>query len=681
MPVSDYLPEAPGMSSQPHEAVAELARLARELERQSKSRREAETIAEQHLRRLYDHQKELEKSESRFHLLFSANPVPVWVHDAQTLAFLEVNDAAVAKYGYTRGEFLRMRITEILVPGHGGSMPEGPGALQPHLLKNGNVISAEVASHSFEYEGRPAVLVVAHDVTERQRTHEALEAREQYFRHLIENAMDLITILNGDGTIRFESPSMEKVLGYKPEDYLGKNAFDFVHPEDLARVTQAFLEALQTPGETPPLTFRVRHKDGSWHILEGVGNNLLSDPVMAGIVFNSRDITDRKRLEERYLQSQKVQAIGQLAGGVAHDFNNILTAIIGYSDMILRQVPPGGPLRGHLEEIRKAADRASSLTHQLLAFSRQQVLQPRIFDLNASITDMHKLLRRLLGESINLVTLPHQDLGSVRADPGQIEQVLLNLAVNARDAMPGGGVLTIETANVTLDQEYACIHPDVVTGDYVLLAVSDTGAGIPPDIIPRIFEPFFTTKGQGKGTGLGLATCHGIIKQSGGHIGVYSEIGHGTTFKVYLPRVAAAPEVAPRRELLVPLSSMAKGKETVLVVEDEATLLDLAIIVLSDLGYRVLAADNGVEALRVLEQCADEKIDVLITDVVMPQMGGKELADRVSALYPDIRIIFCSGYTQDAIVHGSVLERGATFVQKPYTAEILASRIREVLER
>jgi len=386
---------------------------------------------------------------------------------------------------------------------------------------------------------------------------------------------------------------------------------------------------------------------------------------------------DHKQLEEKFLQSQKVQAIGQLAGGVAHDFNNILTAILGYTDLLLKQLPAQENLHLTAGEIKKAAFRAASLTRQLLAFSRKQVLQPRVLDLNGVVTDMDKMLRPLLGEHIDLVTLPHADLGRVKADPGQIEQVILNLAINARDALPAHGKVTIETGNVTLDAEYCRLRDDVTPGEHVVLAISDNGRGMPPEVKARLFEPFFTTKEVGKGTGLGLATCHGIIKQSGGHIAAYSEINQGTTFKIYLPRVYEAldPATAPEHPIQV-----GTGTETVLLVEYEPMLRELGLLVLSGLGYRVLPAENGVQALRLLEQHQKQDIHLLVTDVVMPEMGGRELAERLRARSPRTKVLFCSGYTEDAIVHHGRLDGDICFMQKPYTIASLAGKVREVLD-
>jgi signal transduction histidine kinase/CheY-like chemotaxis protein len=425
------------------------------------------------------------------------------------------------------------------------------------------------------------------------------------------------------------------------------------------------------------LSFRFRHKNGTYRILEGRGNNLLSDPAVAGIVFNSRDVTEKRHLEAQLLQSQKVQAIGQLTAGVAHDFNNILTAIIGYGDLTIPKLTPGSQGHANVKEMRRAALRAAALTRQLLAFSRKQILQPRILALNSVITEMDKMLRRLLGEHIDLAAVSSGDAGNVKADPGQIEQVLLNLAVNARDAMPGGGTLTIETRNLTLDRNYAALRDEVIPGEYVMLGVSDTGIGMPPEILAHLFEPFFTTKGQGKGTGLGLATCHGIVKQSGGHIAVYSEVGKGTTFKIYLPRVNEAAE--PWVQEIVD-DTLPQGRETILLVEDEPMLLELGLTVLGELGYRVFIAANGRDALRVLLDNPEENFDLVLTDVVMPEMGGKELVDHLRKLSPATKVVYCSGYAEDAIFHSGGLESGVFFLEKPYTVSGIAQKVREALK-
>ncbi|HWA84822.1 MAG TPA: ATP-binding protein [Opitutus sp.] len=386
------------------------------------------------------------------------------------------------------------------------------------------------------------------------------------------------------------------------------------------------------------------------------------------------DVSERRQLEERYLQSQKVQAIGQLAGGVAHDFNNILTAIMGYCEMLLSDGSLGGDTRRAAQQIRSAGDRAASLTHQLLAFSRKQRLQPRVLQLATVVTEMGHMLQRLVGEHIRIRTISTSGLAAVRADPGQLQQVVMNLVVNARDAMPQGGQLTIETANAHLDDNYARLHPDVAPGRYAMLAVSDTGCGMTPEVKARIFEPFFTTKPLGTGTGLGLATCHGIVKQSGGHIAVYSEAGHGTTFKIYLPAIDTEPAAdGPVR----PLAEFQGAGETVLLVEDEADVRELGDRMLTRLGYRVLVAANGVEALAVFEK--NPRIDVLVTDVVMPDVGGSDLAQRLRPLAPDLRVLFTSGYTFDALGQTDLIDPHVAFLSKPYDSAHLGASLHALL--
>jgi PAS domain S-box-containing protein len=390
-----------------------------------------------------------------------------------------------------------------------------------------------------------------------------------------------------------------------------------------------------------------------------------------------QELAERKRLEEQLIQSQKMEAIGRLAGGVAHDFNNLLTAIIGYSELLLGELNPYDPRRGDVEEINKAADQAAALTRQLLAFSRKQVLQPQVLDLNATVSNIEKMLRRLIGEDIDLVTILDPALGRVKADPGQIEQVLMNLAVNARDAMPQGGKLTIETTNVVLDKDYTQQHVEVQVGPYVMLAVSDTGVGMDQETQSHLFEPFFTTKGMGKGTGLGLATVYGIVKQSDGHIWVYSELGQGTTFKVYLPRVEEAAEVVQRVQ--VPTESL-QGREIVLLVEDEDIVRDLARLVLLQRGYTVLEARDGEEAIQICEQ-HEGPVHLIVTDVVMPGgMSGRQLAERLATLRPGMKVLYMSGYTDNAIAHHGVLEPGMAFLQKPFAPEALARKVREALD-
>lgn len=396
--------------------------------------------------------------------------------------------------------------------------------------------------------------------------------------------------------------------------------------------------------------------------------------LAANAIENVQLLEREREKEEQLLQSQKMEAVGQLAGGVAHDFNNLLTAITGYSELTLKRIEEDNPLRRNIEEIKKASSRAASLTRQLLAFSRRQMLQEKVLDLNSVVGDLDKMLRRLIGEDIDFVTLLKPNVGQIKADPGQIEQVLMNLVINARDAMPRGGKLTVETGYVYLDESYTEKHPSVPPGHYVMLAVTDTGLGMDSDTQKRIFEPFFTTKALGKGTGLGLSTVYGIVNQSGGHIWVYSEQGRGTTFKIYLPRVDEVVEVveeSPKED--------SHGNETILLVEDEEMVRELAREILHGSGYDIMVAANGEEAQRICHEYT-RKIDLIITDVVMPQMSGRELAEKIGLFRPDTRVLYMSGYTDDAIVRHGVLDDNMFFLQKPFTPDALTAKVREVLE-
>ena len=399
--------------------------------------------------------------------------------------------------------------------------------------------------------------------------------------------------------------------------------------------------------------------------------------VLAGIIHQKRREKEFASLQEQVRQLQKMEAIGQLAGGIAHDFNNLLTVIRGYTDMLLSSIDPKNPLYPDTLEIKNASEKAESLTRQLLAFSRRQVLQPKILDLNTLISNMNKMVRRLIGENIELGTQLPEGLEKVKADPGQLEQVIINLAINARDAMPSGGKLIIETASVDLDENYARSHVGVTPGRYLMLSVSDTGVGIPPEIREHIFEPFFTTKEKGKGTGLGLSTVYGIVKQSGGSIWLYSELGHGTTFKIYLPRVEEEVESIEAED--IPQKSL-DGAETILVVEDEEVVRRIAVTILQKRGYHILEATNGEEALHLAQNLTNQPIHLMVTDVVMPKMSGPELVKHLILLHPETKVICMSGYTDSAIIHREILKPGMTYLQKPFTTEALARKVREVLD-
>jgi len=519
---------------------------------------------------------------------------------------------------------------------------------------------------------------------ERKRAEAQLKGSEEHFRFLIENSSDIITTVDSDGNISYISPSIEPILGYSPKSLYGKNGFGYIHPDDLQLSLKSLSKMLQDSGTIfRPIEHRLKHHDGSWRVFQSIGRAILDDSGNKKIIINSRDVTENKKtehemadLQEQVRLSQRMEAIGRLAGGIAHDFNNLLTIIKGHSQLPLMVLKKDDPLRENFMTIMNSSDRASILVRQLLAFSRRQVMEIRVLDLNTLLRDLDKMLRRVIGEDIELVTVLPDDLGRVKTDPGQIEQVIMNLVVNARDAMPSGGKLTIETANVELDEEYARRHVAVKPGPYVMISVSDTGVGMTPEVKERVFEPFFTTKEIDKGTGLGLSTVYGIVKQSGGNIWVYSEPGQGATFKIYLPRVDEPIEEARKK---VVEEKFPRGSETVLVAEDDEAVRRLAVQILERQGYKVLEVSQGDDAFPVCEKHKGP-IHLLLTDVVMPGMSGRDLAKRLASLHPEMKVLYMSGYTDNAIVHHGVLGKEVNYIQKPFTVDGFACKVREVLD-
>jgi len=539
---------------------------------------------------------------------------------------------------------------------------------------NGTQLFAEMAVTLMPDGG---TVCACRDLSQHKEAERARAQAEAKYRTLVEqvNAITYIAEIGINGQWHYVSPQIEPILGYKPEEWLtlSHRWTEFIHPDDLSAVKAA--EEGSERGEPFQAEFRVRRKDGRevWLNDTGVvvpGSN--SHPVMEGIIV---DITERKILETQLQQSRKMEAVGRLAGGIAHDFNNLLTIITGYTDLALSRPTVPLDLRNDIERIENAAARAAALVRQLLAFSRKQVLQPKTLDLNDIVINMDKLLRRLIDDHIEMVTRVHDGLGKVKADPAQIEQVIMNLVVNARDAMPNGGRLLLETSNVDLDSAYAVDHVSVKPGRYVMLAVSDTGIGMDSATVAHIFEPFYTTKESGRGTGLGLSTVYGIVKQSGGYIWVYSEPGKGSTFKVYLPRVEDSVEQAePKR---VPLFQQ-RGTEVVLLVEDEEAVRDLVHTILVGQGYEVIVALDPQHAEAIASKFPGE-IHLLLTDVVMPGIGGRELAARIMVTRPGIRVLYMSGYTENVITSGGMLEHGLAFLQKPFSPAAMVQKIREVL--
>jgi len=518
-----------------------------------------------------------------------------------------------------------------------------------------------------------ALLICAFNAALRS-AQQALKASEANFRSLVENAPYGICRSNANGQLVDANPALIAMLGFTGGDeLLRRNLATDIYRDPGQR--ELLLDCFRLGRSFDKVEAEWTRQDGSAVVVRVSARPIRDAHKTVSFELYAEDITEQRALEQQLRQAQKMEAVGRLAGGIAHDFNNLLMVISGYCEFLLQKLGPDPALRGFAQEISNAADRATSLTRQLLAFSRKQVLTPKVLDLNAVVSENLKMLPRLIGEDIELVTLPAAGLGKVKADPGQIEQVVMNLVVNARDAMPSGGKLTIETTNVTLDEAYVRLHPGVTPGEYVMLAISDTGVGMDRETQSHIFEPFFTTKGQ-KGTGLGLSMVYGIVKQSGGYIWVYSEIGHGTTFKVYLPRVEEAQE---NLALQPAPASQPLGHETILVVEDEPQLRDLTRQFLQRSGYTVLVAEHGAAAIQVARQHSGV-IDLLLSDIIMPVMNGRELAQRMAVLSPKTRILFMSGYTENAVWRNGMIDSSVNFLQKPFTLDALTRKVREVLE-
>ena len=579
--------------------------------------------------------------------------------------FVEVNDAFCLHAGLAREDLLQASLTDVF---------EGPRRLSPSTRQvvrakpSGKML--EISTTAVELSGGSCLIAVTHEVSGRTAM---LDANAR-LAAIVENSDDAIIGKNLDGTVTSWNAAAERLFGYSAAEMIGEPVARLM-PTAREHEMAAILDRIRRGELVNHFETERLAKDGRvLRISLSVSPIRDSTGRIVGASKVARDITEQKDLEERLRQSQKMEAVGQLAGGIAHDFNNLLTVINGYAALLEQQLDPGEPLRQQAHAIADAGRRAAALTQQLLAFSRRQVLAARVLDLNAVIARAEPLLRRLVRENIRISTRLDPRLRSTEADPHRLEQVLMNLVVNASDAMPAGGQLTVETANIELDEQYTGQRPEVKPGSYVMMAVSDTGHGMDPAVQSRIFEPFFTTKAPGQGTGLGLSTAWGIVRQTGGHIGCYSQPGLGTTFRVYLP----ASEGPPVREAKAEYSAGARGHETILLVEDDAALRQYAATVLRDLGYAVLEAGSGTEGLAIGANPANP-IDLLITDLVMPGIGGRELAEALRRTAPRMRVLYISGYAEHAITGHGMLSPGLSFLSKPFSPARLADKVRETL--
>ena len=625
-------------------------------------------------------------SEEKYRNLINTANDAILVIDAQTRLILEANNKAGQILGISEEDLVGKPESQLYPPkgeetGRQFLTPNTDGLALSRELKllraDGTLVPVEVSASATELNGRPAVLGIFRDIRDRLEAAAILRRSEERFGYLIQNLSDVITIVAVDGTMLYHSPSLERVAGYKPSDLLGKSLLDLVHPEDAPSV-RATLERLTLKvGSASPPEYRFRRKDGSWVWLESVGNNLLNDVAVGGIVVTSRDVTGRRALEEQVRQSQKMEAVGRLAGGIAHDFNNLLMVIRGYAEIVMEEDSATPPVRKNVETIVRTTESAAGLTRQLLSFSRKHVFSPQVLDLNSLVNRMSEMLVGVLRDEMEFLVKLDPDACCVSADPGQIEQVIMNLVVNARDAMPQGGKLTLETAHIP-EAPRASRPSALPRGDYVMLAVTDTGVGMDRETQNRIFEPFFTTKNKEEGTGLGLSVVYNIVRASGGHVRVNSEPGRGSTLQVFFPRVAAPPQ--PQTVEVAAKTSRA-GKETILVAEDQPDLRWMICQFLQELGYSVLEAKDGGDAVALAEQYKNV-IDVLLTDVVMPHVRGSEVARRLSTSRPDMKVIYMSGYTEGEFgaVPGENLGAGTTLLQKPFELDSLALKIREVLQ-
>lgn len=600
---------------------------------------------------------------------------------------VSANRAGAEMHGYGLDELLTLRLEDLDAP---EEVARGPQCMERvrsghwvtreilHRKKDGTIFPVEVTAGPLQVKHHAYLLAIERDASERKKAEERLKASELKYRTILETIAEGYHEVDLEGDLTLVNDSLCEIIGYPREELLGTNYRQLMDEENAKRTLAAYNEVFRKGTSIAEFNFDIRRKDGTTrHASVSISPIRGSDGRTSGFRGILRDVTETRNLEEQLRQAAKMEAIGRMAGGIAHDFNNLLTAIMGYSTMLARQLRKEGMDTGKLHEINRSAERAAELTRQLLAFSRRQVLEMKVIAPNDLIRDMESMLSRLIGEDIELLVVLDPREGNVRADLAQLGQIIMNLAVNARDAMQKGGKLTIETANAYLDETYARAHAEVRAGKYVMLSVSDTGTGMDAETCARAFDPFFTTKEQGLGTGLGLATAYGIVKQHEGHAKIYSEVGKGTTVKVYLPvTLEPLPAVTGRPEI----EEMPRGTETILLVEDEDAVRHLAAEALETLGYRVLSASSPDEALAI-GAGHDGQIHLLLSDVVLPQMDGRSLYEIVRHQRRETRALFVSGYTENFIVHRGMLDPGVSFLPKPFTVASLARMVRRVLDQ
>lgn len=626
--------------------------------------------------------RQVRNSEEKYRNLINTANDAILVVDQETRRVVEANHSASEMLGLAERDLIGMAEAD-LYPNSAGesaqllSVGDGKHSRELELQRaDGTRLPVEVSASVTDLKGRPAIVGIFRDIRERVEAQAILRRSEERFGYLMQNLSDVITVVAVDGTMLYHSPSIEGVAGYKPSELLGQNFLSFVHPDDRMAVRAALERVTLKVGSAAPPEFRFCRKDHSWVWLESVGNNLLNDVAVGGIVVTSRDVTTRRGLEEQVRQSQKMEAVGRLAGGIAHDFNNLLMVIRGYAETVRQEHSVSPEVRKNVDTIVRATVSAASLTRQLLSFSRKHQFTPQVLDLNSLVDQMSEMLLGVLREEMDFVVNLDPDAGCISADPGQLEQVIMNLVVNARDAMPKGGKLTLETARVGKGGARLGRSSPAPAGDYVMLAVSDTGIGMDGETQSRIFEPFFTTKSKEEGTGLGLSVLYNIVRSYGGHIHVSSELGRGSTFRIYFPRVSTPAKLGLPELSLEPAHP---GKETIVVAEDQPDLRWMICQFLQGLGYSVLEAKDGGDAVALADQYTG-RIDLLLTDVVMPHIRGSELARRMLVRRPEMQVLFMSGYTEGEI--GSLPGNGeeARVLQKPFELNTLATKIREVFE-